>query len=90
MTALSVRLPRSDTSTSSVSPSITGMLMSLITTSIEASRPELVERLLAVQREQELELAAANLLPELLPDQRLEIRLVVNDKDLDGHAIWEA
>ena len=43
------------------------------------------ERLDAVAGEDEGEVAGANLAAELLPDQQLEIRFVVDDENLDGH-----
>jgi hypothetical protein len=49
---------------------------------------ELRERLDAVVREQEVVPAVANLTPELLLDEQLQIRLVVDDEDPSGH--WDS
>ena len=73
-------------SPSSVRPSITGMLMSVRTTSacrLPASSCR--ERLLAVAREDELERLVADLLAEALGDEQFEVRLVVDDEDRVGH-----
>src|ERR1051326_7609892 len=52
-----------------------------------AVRRQLIQRLLAVQREGEFELAVADLAAEALPDEQLHIRFVVNYQNLESHYV---
>ena len=72
---------RSCSSPSSVSPSITGMLMSSSINSMSGSAASTVKRFLAVMGEAESELPVADLAAKALPDQQLEIGLVVDGED---------
>ena len=63
-----------------------GMLMSLTTMSMSRLPSISGERLDAVTREEEADRAVADLAAEFLDDQRLEVRLVVDDEDARCHA----
>ena len=71
---------------SSERPSILGMLMSDTTMSTCGMSDDRLQRLDAVMGEYECDPAIADLLAEFLQHQRLEIGLVVDDKDGRGHA----
>ena len=79
---------RSRSLPSSVSPSITGMLMSLSTTSMVGCTSSACKRFLAVMAEEKLELPLANLTAESLADQQFQIRLVVHHQDLAGRLLY--
>ena len=68
------------------SPSIRGILMSVTTMSTSRVGLQHGQRLDAVAGKQKADGPVANLVPELLLDKRLQVRLVVDDQDLCGHA----
>jgi hypothetical protein len=73
-------------SASSVSPSITGMLMSSSRSSMSGLLGEHCQRFLAVMGETELVFGGADLAAKALPEQQLEIGLVVDCEDLGRSA----
>ena len=62
------------------------MLMSVTTRSIVAVRLQRGQGFDAVAGEQKADRAIPDLMPELLQDERLQVRLVVDDQDPRGHA----
>ena len=71
---------------SSVSPSIRGILMSVTTISTSLVRLQHGQGFDAVAGEQKADRAVTDLVAELLQDERLQVRLVVDDQDPCGHA----
>jgi hypothetical protein len=71
----------------SVSPSIRGMLMSATTKSTSWLAASVAKASTPVVREQKADGPIANLVPELLLDKCLQVRLVVNNQDSCGHVV---